>query len=264
MLGFVLGYSRERIQADQWVDSHIKSLHPEHFVLVKQVVIRAEMTSQGYASLLYEHVLGQAKDYPLFAAIVLDPQNSRSVRLHEKMGFRKVLEVRPPDGIPRGIWRRNPPSAETLHLQYEMAINLYAHEDLLNWNKLNNLFYTTLGLVVAVGFVFGFDASSGFRTMLMVVLCLVGIALSVGFSIALWFGVYYLQERKKSVEEIERALGRMGGVPIVSTGPLGGERKPWFLKVSPTTWVLRVIPIFFLVIWLALLGIVVFSQPGDL
>ena len=47
------------------------------------------------------------------------------------------------------VWRK--PREAILHVQYEVAVDLYKHEDNLNWQKLNNLFYITAGLAAAIG-----------------------------------------------------------------------------------------------------------------
>ena len=57
------------------------------------------------------------------------------------------------------VWRK--PREAILHVQYEVAVDLYKHEDNLNWQKLNNLFYITAGLAAAMAFSLGKEGAGG-------------------------------------------------------------------------------------------------------
>ena len=107
MCGFVLAYSSDRIQDDEWLNLLIKSRYPDPFIVIKQICVRPDSTGRGLASLLYRHLFSQVREYPLFAAIALDPLNHPSIVFHENHGFKKIFQVTPPDGIPRGIWVRS-------------------------------------------------------------------------------------------------------------------------------------------------------------
>ena len=135
-----------------------------------------------------------------------------------------------------------------LSKQYELAHGLYVHEDELNWRKLNNLFYVTAGLMGAAGFILGLDNSPmSLRMALLGLISAAGLALSVGFRIALRTGVNYLQERKNSLIALEERLIQFGGLPLVS------KNKPG-MRISPTTKMLKVMPDIFFVIWISFLG----------
>jgi hypothetical protein len=96
---------------------------------------------------LYEHVISRVHDVPIVAAVVVDPPNVPSVALHRKFGFQPTVTLIPPDGLPRMVWVHREKEPDLLREQLGLAIDLYKHEDLLNWSKLNNLFYVTVGLV---------------------------------------------------------------------------------------------------------------------
>ena len=108
LYGFLYAYSSDRIQHDDWLNLFIKSRHPDPFVTIKQICIRPDLTGRGLATSLYQHLFSQVQGCPLFAAIVLEPENHRSIIFHERHGFMKVFQVTPPDGMLRGIWMRNP------------------------------------------------------------------------------------------------------------------------------------------------------------
>ncbi len=104
VLGFVLAYSSDRIQGDEWLNLLIKDRHPEPFVLIKQICIRQDVTGESLATQLYHYIFQHSPQSDLFAAVVLHPPNARSVTFHEKLGFIKIFEVQCPDGILRGVW----------------------------------------------------------------------------------------------------------------------------------------------------------------
>ncbi len=140
-------------------------------------------------------------------------------------------------------------SHETLRTQYEFAMELYQHEDNLNWNKLNNLFYVNMGLCAIIGFFI--DSGTGGGTLqistrfMFGVICLVGLIISAAFGVAIWYGIFYLQKRKEAVVMIEEKLIADGGVHVVSVP----EEKHVHLHISPTTWMLRLVPVLLAIVW---------------
>lgn len=147
---------------------------------------------------------------------------------------------------------------DILKSQYEIAIDLYKHEDNLNWKKLYNLFYVSGALLFILGFI-----SESIETFpndidpsILGIISLVGALISLSFAITIWCGVKYLLRRKEKVKEIEQELKVFGGLSIV-----GGddskhqqrEHKRDIFDVSPTTIILRVIPILFTLGWFLLL-----------
>ena len=153
---------------------------------------------------------------------------------------------------------------EVLKLQYCEAMGLYVHEDQLNWEKLNALFYLTTGLFAALGFsLSGRVRGIGYP----ILICLLGIVTSVGFSVSTWYGVEYLDARKKAVVAIEEKLdqqlrllgnrlGREFGAEFVVRAKEKKEAKGNFLANSPTRQVIRCAPIVVSVVWLGGLGFI--------
>ena len=66
MRGFVLAYSSDRIQDDEWLNLLIKSRYPDSLVVIKQICVRPDSTGRGLASLLYRHLFSQVRECPLF------------------------------------------------------------------------------------------------------------------------------------------------------------------------------------------------------
>jgi hypothetical protein len=54
---------------------------------------------------------------------------------------------------------RPTPSPTTLIEQYKIAVELYKHEDNLNWTKLNHLFYINTGLWAVMGLIAQFGTT---------------------------------------------------------------------------------------------------------
>ena len=104
--GFVLAYTSDNIQPDEWLNNLIKSRHPDPFILIKQICVDRDFIGRGIATSLYHHLFHVAPRWPHFAALVRDPPNLRSIAFHKKLGFYLVFEATPPDGIRREVWKR--------------------------------------------------------------------------------------------------------------------------------------------------------------
>ena len=102
--GFLLAYSKDRIKPNEWLNWRLKNAYEGEFVLIKQVCVRPDSTSRGVGTRLYQHIFNHSADKTFFAAIATRPCNQRSIRFHEKLGFRLVAKAIPPDGIERGVW----------------------------------------------------------------------------------------------------------------------------------------------------------------
>ncbi len=147
----------------------------------------------------------------------------------------------------------------TVLSQYASAIDLYKHEDSLNWSKLHNMFYANAGLLAILGLVDKSGASnhaaSGASLNIVVFVGLLGILVSLGFLVAIWSGIYYLRLRKDAVVKIELQLAESGGVFVVYD-PESEKRKWHFSKVSPTTYVLGIMPVVLCLLWIIILSAV--------
>ena len=142
---------------------------------------------------------------------------------------------------------------DILKSQYAIAIDLYKHEDNLNWKKLYNLLYVSGALLFTLGFVSGSIGTfpNDINPSILGIISLVGALISLSFTITIWYGVTYLLRRKEKVKEIEQELKVFGGISIV--GDDDSQHKQDIFDVSPTTIILRVIPILFTLGWFLLL-----------
>ena len=162
------------------------------------------------------------------------------------------------------------PSPPTLAVQYRIAVELYRHEDNLNWTKLNHLFYINAGLWAVMGFI---AQSNGTKNgplpidprLLMLTVSFIGMIACFALGVALWFGIKYMLNRKNAVIRIEERLIKHGGNYIVSSksdivsSKSDTPEKSGFLEISPTTWMLRLVPIVLFIVWAILFGWIILN-----
>jgi predicted GNAT superfamily acetyltransferase len=247
VVGFVIAYSRDRIGEDEWLNIQmIDNFHD--FTVIKQVGVSEAHSGKGIATRLYQRILERAGSGTVIAAVVSDPPNRPSEALHRKMGFQPLTTLTPPDGIPRTVWVKQPVDTRLLESQLSLAVDLYKHEDFLNWQKLNNFFYISAGLLALFGLSLGLDAQH--RSTILISVGVVGILISLAFFVTLRAGVSYLQARKATVAFLERNLFDQHGSMIFYGRDVSMRKQ---LQRSPTTSILQIMPLIGAIGWLILL-----------
>ncbi|MEU5365089.1 GNAT family N-acetyltransferase [Streptomyces sp. NPDC005925] len=256
VLGFLLAYSDQQIEADEWLNRRIKTVLG-NFLVIKQICVSRSAARQGIASRLYYQVLEQWKQSPVIAAVVSDPPNEASSRFHRKLGFEELTRLTPPDGRLRVVWVRRQPREGMLQTQYTIAVDLYKHEDSINWQKLNNFLYITAGLAAAVGIALGPDGAKSERLArcLVLIISAIGFCAAVAFSQMLRYGRRYLLARKQVVTELEERMAWHGGQRIV--GRAVGETGSEWLQVSPTGLFMVLLPALTAMCWLMMIAVVI-------
>ncbi|MDQ0993454.1 GNAT family N-acetyltransferase [Streptomyces sp. V3I7] len=254
VLGFLLAYSDDQIEPDEWLNHRIKTTLGS-FLVIKQVCVAVDVARQGVASRLYHHVLEQWTSNPVIAAVVNEPPNEASARFHRKLGFEELTRLRPPDGRSRVVWVWRKPRESMLQAQYGIAVDLYKHEDLINWNKLNNFLYITAGLAATLAFTLGKEGAKSevVAQGVAVIITVIGFASAAAFAVMLRFGRRYLQARKGAVVELEEHMAWHGGQRIV--GRQVSEPGSAWLHSSPTGAVMVLLPAFVALGWLAMLAV---------
>jgi hypothetical protein len=166
------------------------------------------------------------------------------IMLHDDNDFQKNTTASTKDILDK----ISPPhSIDTLEqtvalAKFAHAVDLYKHEDNLNWHKLSHLFYVTMVLGSTIGLVISFNESTepdlAIHTFIGMI-CLVGFVLSFTLSVSIHYGLKYLLARKNQSCQAEKALSRY---PTVRVFPNSSEtpngRK--YLVNSPTGMMLRV------------------------
>ncbi|WP_307795147.1 GNAT family N-acetyltransferase [Actinacidiphila acididurans] len=254
VVGFILAYSDANLESDEWLNHRIKGEFGS-FLVIKQVCVARHAARQGVASRLYRHVLRQWHASPVIAAIVSEPENVASIAFHREMGFEPLTELTPPDGVARKVWVRRSHREAMLHAQYQVAVDLYKHEDVTNWNKLNNFFYITAALAAAASFAFsGGNDNHRFSDQLALVVAIIGFASSLAFAEMLLWGRRYLLARKNSVARMEQYIVWHGGQRVVGR-ELSGPRRDG-LRQSPTGMIMILLPLFVGLCWVALIIVI--------
>jgi predicted GNAT superfamily acetyltransferase len=260
VLGYLLAYSDERIEDGEWLNHRIKTTLGS-FLVIKQICVSRAAARSGVASRLYHHVLEQWSVSPVIAAVVSRPFNEASTLFHRKLGFEELTRLTPPDGKERMVWVWRKPREAMLQAQFAVAIDLYKHEDVLNWNKLNNFFYITAGLAAALGFTLGqkteagASAGGGYPDALAAIICVIGLGSAAAFSQMLRFGRRYLSARKRAAMELEDHLAWHGGQRIVGReASVDGNR---WLTQSPTGLIMILLPVLVALCWIAMLVVLV-------
>ena len=141
-------------------------------------------------------------------------------------------------------------SEEMMLEQYRIAVDLYKHEDLLNWQKFHNLVYINTALIGIMG---AWELISSKSPWILVVsLPVLGIIVSLCFLVAARAGVKYLHARKQSVAAIDKQIKSKTNQTVINLGDPG-------LVTSPTTKVLTVLPVVLLLFWIIFLVSVLIS-----
>lgn len=165
-----------------------------------------------------------------------------------------------PQDLPAGHEDDVPVKAHVLVNQEAIAAELYRHEDLLNWQKLNNLLYINVGLGAALGFTLdtgngaALDVASPVAVKALAVL---GALVCLAFAIAIWAGTIYLQNRKLALRLIERRLRPFGGAPMVHLRRFATTRSK-LQRFSLTMIVLRGFPLALAFVWITI-GLLAFG-----
>lgn len=137
---------------------------------------------------------------------------------------------------------------DALNIQFNIASDLYKHEDSLNWSKVNHFLYVTGGL----GALMAFSLKNDLKTLTHVIdpiilIAIIGIVSSIGFAIAIFSGVEYMKVRKQVVVDLDNLLKNSTGHSIMQADHSD------FNKNSPTMLVIKLFPIIIGVIWLVIL-----------
>ena len=248
---FLLAFTKEEIDTAQLVNKKILAYSSDDFVIVKQICTAPDSYRKGYGTQVYSFLMDEVSQN-IFAAVVLNPINQASIDFHQELGFRIAFTIIPEDKINRAVFFWDNPcnnfyDKDIVLNQYETAINLYIHEDNLNWSKLQHFFYITGGLF-AVAFLWPEISYNLPFYEFLIAISFLGMVSSWLFWIALNNGIDYMQTRKQAVVDIERILLKLKGVRIVSTHYNEGIRNKR-LKNSPTTKVMKNIPLIMLIVW---------------
>lgn len=140
----------------------------------------------------------------------------------------------------------NTPNTQILVEQFKAGLELYKHEDRLNWQKINLLIYSNSLLFAAIALAKD-NIYSKENIAPFFVLATIGLAISICFGISIKYGVHYLKHRKEKLAKLEEYFERETQVKIF-------EKTDKNIDLSPSMKVLTTVPMIFCALWGALLG----------
>lgn len=246
---FIFAYKKEDVKAKDKVNSSYFEHADGDFSIIKQICVDKDGQSKGYGTMLYNYIVDVLTG-TIYVAVVSEPYNEASVNFHLKNGFKLAYEIEADDKRTRQIYRyeraltKKEYNDNLLEQQYQVAVDLYLHEDNLNWSKLNNLFYLTGGLVVALSVLASLSVQNLFVSIFVV--SLLGFVSALLFSVTIASGVKYMNSRKQSVMDIEKIIIEKKGTNVVI--PAHGRYNK-LLTLSPTSKVMVYIPRLILATW---------------
>jgi hypothetical protein len=135
-----------------------------------------------------------------------------------------------------------------LREQYQIGMDLYKHEDQLNWTKLYNFFYVNLGLLAIVGLVMKERAKHYGPTFVVALVSVLGFITSLAFTGTIYSGLKCMHNRKDHVVKIEKELIQYGAEDIVSNVKLN-KKDMESLDRTLTSKILIIIPPVIAVVW---------------
>lgn len=217
---FLMAHKKEDLDITLIVNRNILRCATGDFHLIKQVCVARDSVRQGLASELYNFFISKVNS-DIYLAVVLNPYNEASIKFHNNLGFDQIMKFIVEDGKDRGIFYRPANNIRSLDKdflieQYKVAIDLYKHEDELNWSKMNHLFYVTVGMMVVLTFIYD-SLENIVLSVGMLLLSFIAIAIAYLFHGSIKSGIKYLQRHKRSVYEIEDLLYIETGRRVVST-----------------------------------------------
>lgn len=226
IVGFLLAYESTDIAPDETLNTLLKTNLQTSFVLIKQICVAKDQKGLGIASRLYQYLFETASTPRFAAAIVMEPFNEASISFHERKGFNKLCDIVPPadaDGTvrSRGVWFRDL-QKNTLPVQrwipvdsthdqsllmekQHAAIQLYNHEDNLNWTKFGMLITFMMALIAAADYLLKQQASITYQVLVFIVV-IMGYAINFMFYQKIKSGLKFMNHHKRSVSELDQEL----------------------------------------------------------
>ena len=134
--------------------------------------------------------------------------------------------------------------------QYCNVVDLYKHEDDLNWRKLSHLFYVNASIWIVIGFIIQYTPYNWFfinnEHFLYNLLSVIGIIICTVFGVAIWNGLVCLKTRKAQMRDIEEAFFNDNDALLLFSKT---NKHNNMKNIVPTSYVLIGAPIAIIVIW---------------
>jgi len=260
VIAFLLAFNREDIDELTTMIKTIDKLSEKPYIFIKQFYIDKKYIRKGYGTELYEYfLLNNKKD--IFSSIASEPKNKALINFYCEIGFNCVLTQTQEENRRKAIYYRKYENNycndhNFIFKNYDNAMEMYRHEDNLNWTKINHLLVINTALIGFLGLVIAnigkITTENLIIAFIIILFSIFGITANILFYIAIKSGILYLQNRKEQTATIERIIKNMGGVEIVGSKQRDDKR---FIR-SNTITVMSIIPIVLIIIWVLLMSFI--------
>lgn len=263
--GVLMAYHSDKIDANNKTNMLLKHCIKTDFILVKQIFVSASSTSKGIATMLYKHLFAEEKRaLPYVAVIVSDPPNIVSFNLHKNLNFSNFIEFEPDADIdnivrPRSAWVKLPEKdaikghylrlttqnqaedfGETMMSRSSELVQLYQHEDNLNWTKIGMQITVIFALFAAFIYLYEKELIPD-SLPIVFILSFWGITINIVFFLKILSGLKYMMTYKEQIKSFDEKINFF----FPSLNPIFNKNS----KISNKSITVRLLPI------LSLLGL---------
>jgi len=226
IIGAIIAFESNKISQDDVNNSLLKYSIKSDFILIKQIFIHPSFQRNGIASLLYEKIKELNKI--LVVVTVIDPFNLASFKFHKKNSFLEFLHFIPnadKDGKirKRCAWiyssskskkiedelrlinTESHDNAEILKSRSTDLVNLYMHEDNLNWTKFERQIVILFGLMALLTYFFEKALSIKYIPYLSIIIFW-GIIINTFFVIKIKSGITYMSTYKDKIKKFDTIM----------------------------------------------------------
>ena len=268
--GVLMAYESTNIPPEDKNNSLLKYVVKKDFVLIKQIFVSPDAANKGVATVLYKHLFSVIpRDRPAVAVVVTEPFNKISCEFHKRRGFSEFLNFIPEpdrDGKTRNraAWIRPAYNdkdflddirlmnihdgaddvGQTMSTRISNFIDLYTHEDNLNWTKIGLQCTILFALIAALAFFYNKDLPAESYPALLVI-GIGGLLINYMFLMKIRSGLEYMNTYKQKISDYDRKLAFY--YPKVS---VIFDEGSFISRKSVTTKLLQVLSWTGIVIWL--------------
>ncbi len=231
IVGVLMAYESSAISPGDTTNSLLKYVLKKQFVLIKQIFVSPDMSNKGVATMLYKHLFSVIPDdRPAIAVVVMEPFNKISCEFHKRRGFSEFLTFTPDadrDGKTRkrSAWIRPARDdanfyddlrlmnvhdgmddvGQTMSTRVSNLVDLYQHEDNLNWTKIGLQCTILFALVAALAYFYDKELQKELYPLLLLVGA-GGVMINVMFLMKIRSGLEYMSTYKKKIRDYDRIL----------------------------------------------------------
>jgi predicted GNAT superfamily acetyltransferase len=229
--GVLMAFESGNIPPEDKNNSLLKYAVKKDFVLIKQIFVSPDAANTGVATRLYKHLFSLIPPArPAVTVVVTEPFNRISCEFHKRRGFSEFLAFVPEpdrDGKTRrrSAWIRPSRDDDNFHDDIRLSnmhdgvddigqtmstrvsnlVDLYMHEDNLNWTKIGQQCTILFALIAGFAWFYG-KALPEVSYPLLAIAGTGGVVINVMFFLKIRSGLRYMNTYKQKIRECDRQL----------------------------------------------------------